>query len=356
MKRLSAPSRRILNTAISFVAGFVLADIAIHLSVGDPFSLYAEYRSEKLALLKDTGPELCSAAFGSSHVHNGFDPRAFDSAIREQGIRITSINLAIEGGSQGEQYQMAQRFLAAATRRPGETDRCFVMLEANAGVNMQTNNFLNPRAINTYDGEVAGLSSKFLSSEFSWIRNLGRLSVIGAGTALYYGNTGMLASRIFPHALDATLLRRQSDGEHRGMLSEPPVAKEVQLVQELIASRPQQPEARPVALTRGHADLVAALMRKSSAGHFTFIYVVTPKLSDLAVTETYPSCLLVGRHMVPIINTAQPLLYPQLYRPELWHDSAHLNDAGAAVFSRILAGQIFDQLSPTSATSHCARL
>jgi hypothetical protein len=341
---------RLWRPALFFIAGFAITDVAIHVFVGDPFSLYAEYRSEKLALLAAPGFVRCSAAFGTSHVHNGFDPRAFDSAMLESGTQVNSFNLGIEGGSQGEQFRMAERFLAVASYNSRKIDRCLLMLEVNAGLNMQEKNFLHPRAINTYDGEVAVLSSEFLSPTFGWHRNLGRLSVIAAGTALFYGNTGMLASRLFPHDLDRTLMHRQTIDDRRGLLAEPPVAKESAEVEQLIANRALEPALQPAVLTRGHLDVVARLMRSSGAMKMAFIYVVTPKLSDLTLTETYPKCLNVGGNPVPIVNVAQPVLYPQLYRSELWHDAAHLNEAGAMVFSRMLAGQI-STISPAPSTN-----
>jgi hypothetical protein len=95
-------------------------------------------------------------------------------------------------------------------------------------------------------------------------------------------------------------------------------------------------------------------MRTDALEKFDFIYLVTPKLSDLTMAETYPPCLQVNGRYVPIVNAAQPNLYPQLYRAELWHDSAHLNEEGAAVFSRIVAGQLMGNLQFRSTKRDCA--
>ena len=67
--------RKIFSAVAMFAAGFVVVAGVVHLAVGDPLRLYADMRSEKLMVMDEWQGRAYSAAFGSSHVHYGFDPR-----------------------------------------------------------------------------------------------------------------------------------------------------------------------------------------------------------------------------------------------------------------------------------------
>jgi hypothetical protein len=346
----------VAGAGLLFALGFVLAACALHLLVGEPLSLYAAYRSEKLALLASEGHASCSAAFGTSHVHNGFDPRAFDSALAGEGVFVRSLNLGIEGGSQGEQYLMAEVFLSDPARFTAHGGGpCLLLLEANAGVNMQAGNFVHPRAINTYNDAVTTLTLDFDTPALAPERRLGRAAFAALGSVLYHANTGMLASRLFPHALDAALLQRQTVADQRGLLVEPSNPRELAAVAQAVAARPPAPELRPGLLTPGHGALVAGLLRRAGTAGVEVVYVVTPKISDLVQAEVYPPCIAVEGRRVPVLDMALPSVYPALYQAGLWHDLAHLNAAGAAEYSDKLAHALAAARAHDDSTSDCAR-
>jgi len=75
--------RGVSKSLIFFFAGFLLAATTIHSFLPPPIQLHAAMRSEKLILLDQWSGRASSAAFGSSHAHNGFDPRAFEQALRK---------------------------------------------------------------------------------------------------------------------------------------------------------------------------------------------------------------------------------------------------------------------------------
>jgi hypothetical protein len=54
---------------------------------------------------------------------------------------------------------------------------------------------------------------------------------------------------------------------------------------------------------------------------------------------------------VPILNEGQPALHPELFRSELWHDPTHMTEAGAAIFSRLLADDLKTRLHLTAAAA-----
>jgi hypothetical protein len=331
---------RLLVAGLLFFAGFACTASLIRLVVGDPLALYAQYRSEKMAVLDIEGRGSCSAAFGSSHVHNGFDPRAFDGTMQADGLITRSLNLAVEGGSQGEQFLLARRFLRDPVRFSRQPGPCLVMLEANAGPNMQAHNFVHPRAIDTYNDEVTALTMQFVSPELPVDRIVGRLTFAALGAAMYHAGTGMLAGWMFPHPIDAELVRRQIDDDRRGLLVEPPSAADSEAVVRAFSSRPKAPRERQHSLTPGHAALISHLMQMDEARRVQFVYLVTPNLSDLVESAVYPPCIEVDGRPVPIINVARPGSFPALYQPELWHDPAHLNEPGARELSRLVADQI----------------
>jgi len=93
----------IVSTVAIAVLGFVATAAFIHVLIRRPLYLHADTRSEKLVLLNAWKGKAYSASFGSSHVHDGFDPRVFDSELEGTALQTHSINLAVEGGSQTEQ-------------------------------------------------------------------------------------------------------------------------------------------------------------------------------------------------------------------------------------------------------------
>src|SRR5690348_16578727 len=92
-------------------AAFLLTAAAIHLAIGDPWQLYAEGRSEKLAMLHALRGRIDAVAVGTSRIEEGFDPAVFDAAFADGPYRIESLDLGLPGVSQTEQRSMAQEAL-----------------------------------------------------------------------------------------------------------------------------------------------------------------------------------------------------------------------------------------------------
>jgi hypothetical protein len=332
--------------------GFGMGCILIAQLVGNPLTLYAEQRSEKLALLSQHRDDSCSAAFGSSHIHNGFDPRVFDRTLGLHGIPAHTLNLAIEGGSQTEQFAMAKWFLAGSHRARAGGD-CLIMLELTAGANFQERHLVHPRAINVYDASTADLSLKFSDAGISWLRRIGRSGFAIAAMSMHYLNVGMLASRVLPHEINRDLLDRESDFDRRGLLIEPPSAADMAGVAELFRIRPAAPRIVQVTLMRGLSKLVSRLEQAPGGQGVEYFLLVAPKFTDLVSFNVYPECTLAGNLRIVIINVARPPEYPELYRPDLWHDVAHLNEAGAAVYSRLVAEQMAKRKTPRQVPVRC---
>jgi hypothetical protein len=104
---------------------------------------------------------------------------------------------------------------------------------------------------------------------------------------------------------------------------------------------PETPIA--TALAPGNHQLLADVARaegSATRAHVQLVYVVTPSLSDLTSPAVYPGEIDGPKGPVPIINLARPDLYPQLYQRAYWRNAGHVNAAGAAVFTRLLAQQL----------------
>lgn len=340
-KKTSA--REILASIALAAAGFLVAAGAIHATMRDPVHLHADVRSEKLAMLKQWHGTVFSAAFGSSHVHNGFDPRAFDRSLAGTPLATRSANLAVEGGSQSEQRVMALQFVQqlespAHAHAPGQP--CLVMLELEAGANFTTDHLVHPRSINIYDWPTARLITHFVSPEMSPMQRVGRVGFALAAMGLHYSNVGMLSNTVFAPPLNSGLLADQTADDRRGELVEPPDARNLLFDRDLIAKLPEKPETRIGVLSPGNSELISQLASASPVRDLSFVYLVMPRLGDLGSEVTYPDHISVDGKEIPIINLARPDRFPQLYSVVLWHDGAHLTGEGAELASTLLGKEL----------------
>lgn len=333
----------ILSAIGLWVLGFLLTAGIMHTAIRDPLHLHADVRSEKLVMLKEWQGKVFSAAFGSSHVHNGFDPRVFDRTLSGTPLATRSVNLAIEGGSQSEQRVMAIQFLnhLKSPRQAGAPSQpCLVLLELEAGANFTVPHLVHPRAINIYDWPTARLVTHFVTPGMSASQRYGRIGYALAAMALHYTNIGMLSNLIFTPPLSQEILTGQTQEDRRGELEEPSDAAGMLRISHEIAAHPKQTELRAGVLTPGHLELIDELAAASAVPGATFVYFVMPKISDIGVASDYPDHLVAAGRQVPILNLARPDRFPQLYNAALWHDEAHLTAHGAEVATALLAQEL----------------
>jgi len=323
-----------------FAIGFLIVAGGIHRATPNRFALHAAMRSEKLALLDQWRGTALSASFGSSHVHYGFDPRAFDAAMAGTSTPTRSINLAIAGGSQSEQRAMALAFVESLSpQQPAAPHAHFVFLELNAGANFTREHLLHPRAINLYDWPTTRFVFSLTSPAMSFEQRAGRSAFALIAMTLHFANVGMVSSRLFPAPLDQQQLDAESIEDRRGLIVDarrPGVLEQLRLIE---SHAPQQPAVTPAELLPGNRDLAEDLQAHSAVKlvKLQIVYLVMPKLSDLTHRIDYPDMLSTSQGPIPIFNLARPDLYPQLYAPELWFDDAHLDESGARLASTLLA-------------------
>ena len=346
---------RLIGSIVLAVFGFLGMSCILRVLIKDPINLYAEIRSEKLALATQWAPVATVAAFGTSHVDCGFDPRSFDASLASGSLRPVSLNLAVSGGSQIEQTAVAREFQRLVDQSSGHGAPHLLLMEANSGVNFIPKFMTHPRSINIYDGDALSLAFQFSDPKIGRIRALGRSMVAIADYALHFVNLGMLSSQIFRPSLNSALVKTETQADRRGLSPPPPSpndAKDTREVDTLMGSLSGKSNGTPALITPGLCAEATRLRGTSAAAAmFRVMYIVTPKLTDLKHFETYPDTITCGPSTVPIINVALPESYPELYDPLLWHDVNHLNERGAGVFSTLLGravGRALDRISFSS--------
>lgn len=346
MPNTRGPTQRVTPASIGiaclvFVASVSCCSLAIHTFIGPPLKLYAEFRSEKFLILDANKDSTQLAVFGSSHLHNGFDPRAFDRALGIPTVR--SLNLATQGGSQVEQRLMALAYLNATRSRPDTN--CTLILELNAGVNFQNRHLTHPRAINAYSTDSLALVLAFADNSLGITRRSGRVAYALAAWALHQGNVGMASSRIFSPPINDKDLSDQTVNDRRGLSTPPVNEQEAEEVARYLAQKRSLTTQKPAEVSTGLAHLAQELGRAPASCKGQLFYMVSPKVKDLEDAEAYPESIQVGGHKVPILNLADPNKYPALYQPHMWHDMTHLSEQGAAMLSVMLAEAIKPQLT-----------
>jgi hypothetical protein len=339
--------REILASVGLALAAFLVTAGALHATIRDPLHLHADVRSEKLAMLSQWHGTVFSATFGSSHVHNGFDPRAFDTELAGSPMATRSANLAVEGGSQSEQFVMAQEFLKrlelpSQAGAPGQP--CIVMLELAAGANFTNDHLVHPRAINIYDWPTTQLITHFVDPQMGALQRTGRIGYALAAMGLHYANVGMLSNEIFSPPLSDAIMTEQTEDDRRGQKVMTPATSYLATLDKMIASSPRQPAMSAGETLAGNAEMVHRLAATNPAANVSFVYLIMPKVENLEADSDYPDHLTAagprGTLEVPIINLARPDRFPEMYQSELWHDEAHLDERGAQMASRIFAEQL----------------
>jgi hypothetical protein len=332
-------------------AGFILTAGILHLCIRNPLRLYAEIRSEKLAVMDQWRGRAGSAAFGSSHVDNGFDPRAFDNALRGTAAETTSLNLGISGGAQTEQEVVAKRFIDSLPDPAQGSQARFVLLEITAGANFTNDHLFHPRAINIYDVPTMRLALDYANTKSLGLkRAVGRSGFAFLAGLLHYTNVGMLSSGIFSAPLNAQLFASETADDRRGLTPNEiaaPHSPEFLADQQILAVA-GTPHSRPGEILDGHYALLQDLAASALRKHVQLVYFVAPRLDDLISYPVFPESIKGPLGPVFILNEGQPGLHPELFRAELWHDPGHMTEAGAALFSRLLAENLKSKLHLTA--------
>jgi hypothetical protein len=344
---------RIVLSLSMFAAGFTILATALHLLMPNMLRLHADGRSEKMEILDAWRGGVYAAAFGSSHVNDGFDPRTFDDELTAMQRRTPSINLGIEGGSQTEQRVLALEFVRHfSTGSEVGQKPCFVLLELNAGANLTLDHLVHPRTINIYDWDTTRFVFALSDDSFSPVRRYGRDAYALVAMGMHYSNVGMLSSYIFKPPINPETLQDEIANGRRGLHGltgqNDRLSSETQAH---LAVHPPVP--KPQRLLPGNHRLLGELADASGNKNLHFIYFVMPMYSDLTEYPLFPATIETPHGVEPILSLARPDLYPQLFTPQYWHDGAHLSESGASLASRLLADQLRAWYQANHRTTAC---
>lgn len=331
--------REILGAFLLFLSGFVVSAALLHLAVGDTLGLYASGRSEKLEILRRSDYGYSTAIFGSSHVQQGFDPRAFDETLAGTPMAVHSFNLGVDGGAQVEQRLMALDLLKHLKPPPGGAP-CVVMLEVNTDPTFAMPFTSHPRQINILDWKSFRLIFDFPTPGYTGLYKVHR-RLMSFTSAFYHAiNMGMLSNRIFRPPYNETMIDAESANDQRGMHHVPPNAAAQADITKIYKKERFPPTPIPAELARGNATIMEGLHGAPNGDRVLFVWVEMPWLRDLQSYNVYPPSEHTSFGEVPILNLGRPDLYPQLYDRSLWEDSQHMNEEGSKIFSHLLAKQL----------------
>jgi hypothetical protein len=340
----SRPSAREILASLGMAfLGFLLTAGVLHAAMQDPLYLHADMRSEKLYLLHQWRGNMFTAAFGTSHVHNGFDPRVFDATLLGTPAATHTANLAVEGGAQSEQYLMAREFLRNL-EAPHQPQPCTVILELSAGAAFPPDKLVHPRSINLYSWPISHLMTHFVTPGMSPLQRLWRNGFAFTELGLHYTNVGMLSNEIFQPPLNQELIQSETEDDRRGQIVLPYHASYIPRAEQLLRNMPATPTVSDGSIVPGNTEMVQLLAQAAPRRNVSFVYLYMPAIEDKDKIRNFPDHLTVaGPHgplTVPIVNLARSDLYPQIYNPQIWYDGDHVDGQGAQLVTRIFAQQL----------------
>jgi len=327
----------IAGAVLLFLAGFAVMAAFMHLLAGNTLDLYAVDRSEKLEILRRNGYPYNSAMFGSSHVHQGFDPRVFDATLAGSRSATYSFNLGIDGGSVIEERVMALGFLDRL-KPTSASQPCFVMLEANAPKAFAAMYTSHPRQINILDWESFRVALQLPPTATFGRTKHYRLTTFSG--AFYHAIAmGMLSDRIFRPPFKEESIQAETVDDRRGVhhFTEKYGQDDVERA---LSRQHFPPTAVATQLPKGNATIMEDLQNSPNGKRVQLVWVVMPLMRDLEQYDVYFPTEPTSFGEVPVLDMARPDLYPQLYDRSLWEDGAHMNEQGSILFSRLLAQQL----------------
>jgi hypothetical protein len=341
--------RALFNIVIG-MCGFVAAGLLIHRIL--PRELPYMVR-EKLAHLAAHGSEYDALFLGSSRVATHVIPTIFDHVAGERGVAIKSFNAGIPGMFTPQDDYMLERILASKPARVR-----WIFLEVQS---LQT--ALPPAARDTveaiywHDWPRFALVCRRLTGKGkrrSWrdqmreaverLPNLGEHAVLFAKRFTNLGRGALLLDRWIRHEpeppMDWRVLGENGDGWIHPDDARQPNAKAMAALsddlEKLRRSPPVREDRDPA--TQKALDTMVSRIRRSGA---TPVLIIPPNAGR--GSYFYPSPQSAGRIM--IFDFCDPRKYPELYELKNRLGGAHLNTAGAEIFTRLLA-QRFVEIDP----------
>lgn len=304
--------------------------------------------AQKLEHLRHHGADYDTLFLGSSRVHYGLDPALFDAEMARQGCPARSFNMGVQALTLAEEHRLVEELA-----RIGRWER--VVLERNP-VPLRSLELLGTDRGTLGFGRLTGVRLALLDLWTSPVNPLERLwgmaevAMVGAYEQLGIGRIARLVRR--PGSDELPTDDRVVSMDRAGFVpieaETDPVMRErvaaidrerlndfIRQTRELSGPAPQLGELRTVLLREQveHARMVAGKVSLVVWPHSRPQWAQDARAIGQAAAE--------GRFGdAPIINLGDPAQVPELFAPELWHDSLHLYTAGTEMVTRAIAAQL----------------
>jgi len=340
---------RTLASAIAAVAGFAIVCVVDMRLLPAP-DLPSVVR-EKIARLSTEGDQYDAIFLGSSRIQDHVMPALFDDLMARGGMRMKSFNFGISSLHAPEDDYVLDLILAQPHARLR-----WVFVEADFfQTDVTTDQDGTLRGLYWHDfprfalvcrrlslATETGLKHRLLDA---WVRlrdfqkHAWLFCERSAGTGR---GAEILETRLLmkgPAPMDWSSLGKSGDGWVAAVPSSKDIAeKNSGRLGKFLKERTLNPPERDEADSASQGILASLLAKIVRAGAIPVI-VIPPRIRQVYF---YPEPALARQF--PVIDLCSPTTYPELYREEFHVDRSHLNEKGAQLFTRALAGAFLESV------------
>ncbi len=341
---MSEPRARVGAVATAWL-WCVAAFVAVILLVrgGAPHGSGLERMDVKLDHYASSADDYSAVFLGSSRTMRGFVPELFDARVAEHGLTLRSFNLGVPGARVTEMIYLLERMREL---RPAKLRYVFIDPEDFEQIH-DTRNVLAQSGIIWHDPTTTWLVTRhLLESGFGGAR---RNAILldhwraCAYNALNVGRTARWVNAALGRSVDpnftADTLGARGDGHTALFDEQETLAKRRRRFErgradyETLVQRYREQRPPPGPAPAQFSELVERIQTLVRELGATPVFVIQPALSwqwDLVK-------IAEAGELETLLRYDDPELHPELFAHENRFDARHLNDDGAALFTRTLA-------------------
>jgi hypothetical protein len=304
-----------------------------------PYSYGNDMFREKLDHYLNHCGEYNVVAFGSSRIYRQFNPVVFDSLTEKAGL--SSFNFGVSGTYNPEAYFLFQKFIA-------QSDLCtpqLAFLEIQVLRDYETNNISTTRG--SYWNSISVLNytiGYIINSEYSSKKKLRMITsyirshLIGLVDLKILMNSAVDSRYLGERGFYSLELNAREFEGAKGLIER---REEFNLDTTALADRFDKTlsiELGTEDVNYSHLKYLNQLKRNAEARGIRVIFILPPRLSEENLKELLP--ILTELPEKDYIDLCSQSRLKYFYLSENSFDLAHLNEKGAALFSRDLADEL----------------
>ncbi|MBF0284699.1 MAG: hypothetical protein HQL51_09590 [Magnetococcales bacterium] len=318
---------------------------------------------DKLALLERQKERIDLIFLGTSRINQGVDPAVFDLALAEGGLPgVRSFNLGVEHLNPVEALWTLERI---AEMKPPRLRWIVTELPVSRYQALWENRHaLRYRALITLDALPRYLED--IRRQPILLRHRLVDGALFAAAVVYDRSAiGLLSRRLFPLASEALELNRPMPRQEElgqgfyydymaGRL--PPAGMAPEKAETWAAQAVAQIDTWKAAYAprngRGHFARLRPLLEGIREKGYQPVLISVPSVVSYAISQPVTEETRRALPDVPVFDFNDPRRYPAFYQGKHLFGASHLNAAGAALFSRLLAESLRPLLTPTPPPVH----